>query len=100
MLSPQLYKEQHFSNVRAPPPRSMGDALHTFGMTLCRDRLGLESCMMRSMLDAFHPSRVIITRIVFHKDCFAVYVTNAGDITIRIVLNRRESRDVSGQDNC
>ncbi len=33
-------------------------------------------------------------RIVFYKD-FDVYVTNAMDITIRIVLNRR---DVSGQD--
>jgi hypothetical protein len=38
---------------------------------------------------------MMITRIVLYKDRFDVYVTNAGDIMIRIVLNRR---DVSGQD--
>jgi hypothetical protein len=34
-------------------------------------------------------------RIVLYKDRFDVYGTNAGAITIRTVLNRR---DVSGQD--
>ncbi len=36
-----------------------------------------------------------IIGIVLYKDRFDVCVTNARDITIRIVLNRR---DVSGQD--
>ncbi len=35
-----------------------------------------------------------IIRIVLYEDRFDVCLTNAGDITIRIVLNRR---DVSGQ---
>jgi hypothetical protein len=47
------------------------------------------------MHDAVHPSRMMIIRIVLYKARFAVYITNAGDITIRIVLNRR---DVSVQD--
>ncbi len=51
--------------------------------------------MMRSMCDAVHPFRMMIIRIVLYKDHFDVYVTNVADITIRIVLNRR---DVSGQD--
>ncbi len=38
---------------------------------------------------------MMINRIVLYKDRFDVYVTNSGDIMIRIVLNRR---DVSGQD--
>jgi hypothetical protein len=41
-----------------------------------------------------HPSRTMIIRIVLYKDRFHVS-TKAGDITIKIVLNRR---DVSGQD--
>jgi hypothetical protein len=51
---------------------------------------------MRSMRDAVHPSRMVIIRIVLYKDHFDVYVTNAGDITIRSVLNRR---DISGEDH-
>jgi hypothetical protein len=51
--------------------------------------------LTRSMRDAVHPSRMMIIRIVLYKDRFDVYVTNAGNITIMIVLNRR---DVSGQD--
>jgi hypothetical protein len=47
------------------------------------------------MEDAVHHSRMIIIRIVLYTDRFDVYGTNAGDITIRTVLNRR---DVSGQD--
>jgi hypothetical protein len=43
-----------------------------------------------SMRDAVHPSRIMIIRIVFYKDRFDVYVTNAGNIAIRM--------DVSGQD--
>jgi hypothetical protein len=46
------------------------------------------------MCDAVHPSRMMIIRIASYKDNFDVYVTNAGDLTIRIVLNRR---DVSGR---
>jgi hypothetical protein len=38
---------------------------------------------------------MIIIRIVLYTDRFDEYVTNAGDITSRIVINRR---DVSGQD--
>jgi hypothetical protein len=57
------------------------------------DRLG--PCADWSMRDAVHPSRIMIIRIVFYKDRFDVYVTNAGNIAIMIVLNRR---DVSGQD--
>jgi hypothetical protein len=38
---------------------------------------------------------MMIIRIALYKDRFDVYVTNAGDIMIRIVLNRRE---FSGQD--
>ncbi len=49
---------------------------------------------MQSMGDAVHTSRMVIIRIVLYKDCFDVYVTNAGDIMIRHVLNRK---DVSGQ---
>ncbi len=41
-----------------------------------------EECSMR---DAFHPSRMVIIRIVLYMDCFDVYVTNSGDIMIRIV---------------
>ena len=48
-----------------------------------------------SMEDAVHHSRMIIIRIVLYTDRFDVYGTNAGDIMIRTVLNRR---DVSGQD--
>ncbi len=51
--------------------------------------------VIRSMCGTFHYSRMMIIRIVLYKDHFDVYVTNTGDITIRIVLNRR---DVSGQD--
>jgi hypothetical protein len=40
-------KDQYFSYVRAP--RSMGDAVNTFWLTLCRDRLGLESTELRSI---------------------------------------------------
>jgi hypothetical protein len=48
------------------------------------------------MCDAVHSSTMMmIIRIVLYKDHFDVYVTNAGDITIRIFLNRR---DVSRQD--
>ncbi len=39
---------------------------------------------------------MMIIRIVLYKDRFDVYGTNAGDIMIRTVLNRR---DVSGQDH-
>jgi hypothetical protein len=48
------------------------------------------------MQDAVHHSRMIIIRIVLYTDRFDEYVTNAGDIMIRFVLNRR---DVSGQDH-
>jgi hypothetical protein len=48
-----------------------------------------------SMEDAVHHSRMIIIRIVLYTDRFDVYGTNAGNIMIRTVLNRR---DVSGQD--
>ncbi len=51
----------------------------------CREEQPRGSCMMRS----------IKIRIVLYKAHFGVYVTNAGDISIRIVLNRS---DVSGQD--
>jgi hypothetical protein len=34
--------------------RSMGDAVHAFGLTLCRDRLALESTELRSRRDAVH----------------------------------------------
>ncbi len=51
--------------------------------------------MTRFMRDAVHPSRIMIIRIVLYKDRFDVYVTNAGNIAIMIVLKRR---DVSGQD--
>ncbi len=72
--------------------------------TLRRDRLHLESseqrsmhdevpacpglCMMRSIL---LESRMMIIRIVLYKDRFYVYVINAGDITSRIVLDRRDN---------
>jgi hypothetical protein len=46
------YKEQYFSNVRAP--RSMGDAVHAFGLTLYWNRLGFESMQLRSMRDTVH----------------------------------------------
>jgi hypothetical protein len=36
--------------------------------------------------NAVHPSGMMIFRTVLYKDRFDVYVTNAGDITIRIVL--------------
>ncbi len=39
------------------------------------------------MRDAVHPSGMIMSRIFLYKDRFDVYVTNAGDIVIRIVLN-------------
>ncbi len=42
-----------------------------------------------------HPSKMMIISFLLYKVRFDVYITNAGDITIRIVLNRR---DVSGQD--
>jgi hypothetical protein len=45
------------------------------------------------MCDAVHPSRMVIIRIVLYKNHFDVFVTSAGNITVRIVLNRR---DVSG----
>ncbi len=49
-----------------------------------------------AMCDAVHSSTMMmIIRIVLYKYHFDVYVTNAADITIRIVLNRR---NVSGQD--
>ncbi len=32
----------------------MGDDVLTFGLTLCRDRLGLESMKLRSMRHAVH----------------------------------------------
>ncbi len=41
--------------------------------------------MMQSMGDAVHTSIMVIIRFVLYKDCFDVYVTNAGDIMIRIV---------------
>jgi hypothetical protein len=44
---------------------------------------------------AVHPSGTMIIGIVLYKNRFDVCVTNAGDNTIRIVLNRR---DVSGRD--
>ncbi len=47
------------------------------------------------MRDAVHPSKMMIISFLLYKARFDVYLTNAGDITIRIVLNRR---DVSGQD--
>jgi hypothetical protein len=47
------------------------------------------------MRDAVHPSKMMIISFLLYKVRFDVYLTNAGDITIRIVLNRR---DVSGQD--
>ncbi len=84
------YKEQYFSNVRAP--RSMDDAVHVFGLTLCRDRLGFESTEPQSMRDAVHPSRMKIIRIVLYKDRFDVNVTTARDFTIKIVLNRKDHR--------
>jgi len=60
----------------------------------CRiEHVGLTQCLiMWSMRDgdAVHPSRMMI-RIVLYKDDFDVHVTNAGEITIRIVLNRRIS---------
>ncbi len=46
------YNEQYFSNIRAP--RSMGDAVHAFGLTLCRDRSGLKSTELRSKRGAVH----------------------------------------------
>jgi hypothetical protein len=52
-------------------------------------------CVMQSMGDAIHPSRMMIMRIVLYKNRFNVYVTNSGEIMINIVLNRT---DVSGQD--
>ncbi len=91
----------------------MGHVVHAFELTSCRDRLGLGStelrsvrdtdhlvpshgsCLMWSMHDAAHPSRMMMIRIVLYKGCFNVYVTNTADITIRIVLYRM---DVSGQD--
>jgi hypothetical protein len=48
-----------------------------------------------SMRDAVHPSKIMIIRTVLYTVRFDVYLTNAGDITIRIVFNRR---DVSGHD--
>ncbi len=90
--------------------------LDTFGrLTLSLDMLGLEStrggidsvpqgarwvkigapiatlhslCVMQSMGDAVHSSRMMIIRIVLYKDCFDVCITNAGDIMNRIVSNR------------
>jgi hypothetical protein len=43
--------------------------------------------VMRSMGGPFHSSRMMTIRIVLYKDRVDVYVTNTGDITIRIVLN-------------
>jgi hypothetical protein len=51
--------------------------------------------MMRSMCDAVQPFRMMIIRTVLYKDRFDECVTNAGDITIRVVLH---SMDVSWQD--
>ncbi len=42
------------------------------------------------MGDAVHTSRMMIIRIVLYKVSFDVYVTNAGDIMINIVLNRTD----------
>jgi hypothetical protein len=51
--------------------------------------------MMRSMRDAVQPYRMMIIRTVLYKDRFDECATNAGDITIRVVLNRM---DISWQD--
>jgi hypothetical protein len=49
--------------------------------------------MMRSMCDAVQPYRTMITMIiktVLYKDRFDDCATNAGDIALRVVLNRMD----------
>ncbi len=48
--------------------------------------------VLQSMNDAVYPSRMMIIRIVLYKDRFDVYVRNARDFTIKIVLNRKDHR--------
>ncbi len=63
----------------------MSDAVHSVLQGACWVKLGV--CR------AFSLTQFNWRKIILYKDCLDLYATNAGDIMIRIVLNRR---DVSG----